>query len=187
FVDLTDDEAGIDVELAEIVDDDPDAGVGMAQQVVEQARLPRAEVAGEQDDRHRFPESALAHGTTPALVCSTVSPVNGNESHRVFRRGLVTVETAAWPAATALVSETQEDARAKEYSPARLAGLTAERCDAGRGLGMPHTRTRAGEPDPVRLGASAGWSAHTGTRAAGRSGSFLPGCAADAAPSSSTD
>src|SRR5699024_12356747 len=114
-------------------------------------------------------ESALAHGTTPALVCSAVSPVNGNESHRVFRRGLVTVKTAAWPAATALVSAPTEDDMAKDYSPERTATMRDELCDAARELGITLTKTRAGGLVTAPVGASARWCADSATRAAGSS------------------
>lgn len=76
---------------------------------------------------------------------------------------------------------------AKDYSPERIATMRDELCDAARELGIPLTKTRAGELVTVLLGASARWSADTGTRAAGPFGTFLAGCAADADPSSRTD
>src|SRR5699024_11430423 len=111
---------------------------------------------------------------------STVSPVKGNESRRCLRRELVAAETAAWPPATALVSVPKEDDMAKDYSPERIATMRDELCDAARELGIPLTKTRAGELVTALLGASARWSADTGTRAGGPFGTFLAGCAADA-------
>ncbi|MCT1690177.1 hypothetical protein M3B11_04270 [Brevibacterium sp. p3-SID960] len=52
FVDLAADEPGVDVELVEVVDDEPDARDRVAQQMVEDTGLADAEVAGEHDDGH---------------------------------------------------------------------------------------------------------------------------------------
>ena len=52
FIDLPDDEARVDVEVSEIVDDDPDARVGVAQQMVEEAGFPRPQVTGQEDHRN---------------------------------------------------------------------------------------------------------------------------------------
>src|SRR5699024_9490194 len=114
----------------------------------------------------------------PEFACSAVRPVNGNESRRVFLRALVTVETAAWSAATALVSVPKEDDMAMDYSPERIATMTDELLGAARELGIPLTEARTGDLITVLLEASARWSADTGTRAAGPFGTFLAGCAA---------
>ena len=90
FVDLADDEPGVDVEVTEVVDDDADAGFGVAQKVIEQARFSGTEVAGEQDDRDRRSAGGAARAPPrwSPLFCSwrdsgfraCAGPVLGTES-----------------------------------------------------------------------------------------------------------
>ncbi|MBG6095602.1 hypothetical protein HD557_001584 [Nocardioides luteus] len=49
LVDLAGDEAGVDVDVAEVVDDHAHPGTGLAQQMVEHRGLPRPEMTGEDD------------------------------------------------------------------------------------------------------------------------------------------
>src|SRR5699024_2861401 len=123
--------------------------------------------------RLRLPMAPLPHSPVPPSRPSMVTSL--------FRRALVTVETAAWSAATALASVPKEDDMAKDYSPERIATMTFELLGAARELGIPLTEARAGDLITVLLEASARCSADTGTRAAGSFSTFLSGCTTNGA------
>ena len=61
FVDLTAHQCGIDIDIAEVVDDGPDPGAGCRQDVVEQGCLTRTQMTGERNDGHRHHSAMVPH------------------------------------------------------------------------------------------------------------------------------
>lgn len=84
LVDLSRDESGVDVQRAEVVDHDADPRAGAAQQVIQERRLPGAEVPGESDHGNAR-RAVVAHGRRLSARLDTAHHASARSAGRQVR------------------------------------------------------------------------------------------------------